>query len=204
MAHGAGAGQGAFALGEDLADPPDRGRDRTAPGLGGVRGEDGVKAKRIDALGRGIAANLAGERGDRLRDRVFLRQDPSVALAQHADAVVFLGEVDEVEVAGEGAGDLVGAGDRERFDERLRLVERARPAVECTDRERAQLLDVGEQVAAALFGQHSAEQIAEEADIGAKFGRQLAPGLGAPFNRANHTGRKTEVLFVRRAGLCRN
>ena len=76
-----------------------------------MRGEDGVEPQRLQALERGVVADLGGEAHERRGDRVggVLAVGAAVALAQDAHPLVLLGEVHEVEVARERAGDLVGA-----------------------------------------------------------------------------------------------
>ena len=93
-----------------------------------MRREDGVEAQGLQALQRGVVADLGGEAHERGRDRVggILPLGSPVALAQHAHTLVLLGEVDEVEVHREGAGHFVGAFDRERVGDGRRSLERLR------------------------------------------------------------------------------
>ena len=130
---------------EERGKATDAGRDRAPPGLGGVSGEDGMEAQTLQALERGVVADLRGEAHERGGDRVggILAIGTTVALAQDPDALVLLGEVHEVEVAGERAGDLVGPFDRERVGDLGRVGERLRRLVGVrVDRRDAEPLDV--------------------------------------------------------------
>ena len=133
-----------------------------------MRREDGVEPHRLQAGERGLVADLGGEADERGRDRVggVLAVGAPVALAQDAHALVLLGEVHEVEVAGERARDLVGALDRERVGDGLRARERRRCLVGVRlDRRDAQVLDVLEEARRAALAQHPPEQRSEHAHV---------------------------------------
>ena len=93
-------------------------------------------------------------------------------VAAAADAVVLLGEVDDLEVVGEGARDALGVGRAERRDRvaqrrgipRARAARRAPPALG----ERADPLLEVEEVAPFLLDERVAEQVAEHRDVAAK------------------------------------
>ena len=123
-------------------------RDRAAPGLGRVRGEDGMEAQALQALQRRVVADLGREPHEGRRDRVgrVLLLGPAVALPQDAHALVLLGQVHEVEVAREGPRDLVGALHREGVGDLRGALERLGRLVGVgVDRRRAQALDVLEE-----------------------------------------------------------
>src|SRR5690606_6837206 len=84
--------------------------------LGRVCGEDRVEAQFGQTLARLLVADLASqlrERGRHGVGRVLPARLPC-PLAQHAHPLVLLREVDEVEVTGERAGDLIRTLDGER------------------------------------------------------------------------------------------
>ena len=93
---------------KQLADPAQHRHYRPAAGLGGVRGQHQVHAQFVEQLEQlsvpGVAAQLGHGGGQRLADRLAA----GVALAQLPDALVFLGQVGQVEVHGEGARHLLG------------------------------------------------------------------------------------------------
>ncbi len=162
---------------ELLAHAPDRSHDGAAPCFGGVRGEDGVdleiRDEALEALPTELRAQLAERRGQRLR--LWLRAP--VSLAKDARAMVLLGEVGQVEVAGERAGNKLGALQRPRRDEPFRLTLVA-AVVSRADDEPAQLFDVAQKSRAAVIGDDAAEQPSEQADIAPeRLGDLLAGGL---------------------------
>ncbi len=164
------AADGAVVLLEKRGEPADAGGDRPPSGLGGVRGEDGVEPQALQPLQRGLLADLSGQvregRGDGVGGILALRT--GVALAEDAHALVLLGEVHQVEVAGERAGDLVGALDRERVRDPRGLGERLRRLIGVRlDRGDAQALDVLEEPLGAALAQHTAEQRPEHPHVGA-------------------------------------
>ena len=104
------------------------GRYRAPARLGRMRGEHRVEAHRLQPRERRVVADLCRQAHEGRRDGIggVLAVGPSVPLAEDAHALVLLGEVHEVEVAGEGPGDLVGALHGERVGDRLRLRVRER------------------------------------------------------------------------------
>ncbi len=103
---------------ELLADAPDRRDDGSPAGLGRVRGEHGLHLEATDGLAQPARSEQAAKVGDGGRERLAERL-AAVPLAQHPRAVVLLGEVREVEVAGERTRDLLGSRDGPRRDEAL-------------------------------------------------------------------------------------
>ena len=95
-------------LGEQLADPAQRGYHGAPARLGRVRGEHQVHAERPEQLGDVFAADLPADLGYRGRQRFPHRLVPGVALPQDADALMLFGQVGQVKVDGEGPGDLLG------------------------------------------------------------------------------------------------
>jgi hypothetical protein len=123
-----------------------------------------------EARERLVLPELPGQPAHGGEDRVLgrLRTGVGLAAAQHADAVELLRHVHEVEVAGEGPGDLLGALQRERGDELLRLRGPGRiAAVVGADRERAQALHVLVERGLARLAEHLTEQLAQQVDVGA-------------------------------------
>ena len=155
---------------EQVRQATDAARDGAAAGLGGVRGEHGVEAERLQALERGVVSDLCRQLHERRRDRIdgVLLLGPSVALAEDAHALVLLDEVDQVEVDGERAGDLIGAlhgegvGDLGGPGEGLGRLVGVR-----LDRRGAQLLDVVVEAGRTALAQHAPEEPAQAADIAA-------------------------------------
>src|SRR5699024_10309939 len=169
------------ALREELRDPADRGGHRTATGLGRVRREDGPELELLDAAGRLLRADLLAQLRDGRLD-VVVDDDGRVRLTtpQDAHAVVLLGEVDEVEVARERPGDLLGTLERERLDEGLGRLDRRRAVlVVRRDRQRTQTLDVLEAVLDDRLREDLTEHAAEQTDVRAQLVRHLVPSRPA-------------------------
>src|SRR5690606_10231418 len=104
-----------------------------------------------------VRTDLGREMGERCRDGVggllLGQRNLAVTRPKGADAMLFLGEVRQVEVARERASDLFGALGREALDELLRPRQGlAGRVLERGDREFAQGLDVLEQAGTAVFG----------------------------------------------------
>ncbi len=99
-----------------------------------------------------------------VRERLALHPALGVPFAQRADAVVLLGEVGQVEVARERAGHGHGPLDLPSGDHFGDHVGRDLTPARGDDG-LAQSFDVGQQVVAALLGQHLAEQFAEQPHI---------------------------------------
>ncbi len=122
-----------------------------------VRGEDRMEPQALKPTEGLVVADLAAEARVGARDRVggVLTAGLACALAQHSYALVLLGEVHQMEVAGERAGDLVGARDGERLGDRGGTGERVGGRILVRlDRRQTQALDVVEQVVAAGFAQN--------------------------------------------------
>jgi hypothetical protein len=106
----------------------------------------------------------------RLVDRPALR--PPRPRPQHADPLALLGEVHELEVEGERAGDGRRAGHVERRDLRpealaldVRLEDDVGIAAPEGDRAPPDALDQREQLGAGLLGDHLPQERAEEPDL---------------------------------------
>ncbi len=189
------ADAGRIVLGEQLGEAADARRHRATAGLGRVGGEDGVEAKAGQAAAGLFLADLRLQprvRGGDGVGGVFPARLPG-ALAQHTHALVLLGEVHEVEVAGEGACDLVSALDGEGLGDRRRTLEGLGGLVlERLDRGEPQALDVFEEAVGAGLAEHLTEQGAEHPDIGAH-------GLGDALARLEASD-DTDRLGVRGLG----
>jgi hypothetical protein len=102
------------------------------------------------------------------------------ACAQHAHPMVLFCQVRQMEITGEGAGDLFGANGRERVDELLSVFDRRVVLLLVgIDRELSQPLDVVEQLRAAGFGQNPAEKCTEESNVGAQCGVDFVANAAA-------------------------
>ena len=120
-----------------------------------------------DVAGRGKQADCLA---DRAVDRVSVRS-PGI-VAQDANAIALLGEVDQLEVQGESLDHLgrppkVQGRDLQRQALALhaRLRERPGPTAAERDGAAADPLDESEQLGAALLGDHLPEQRSQEADL---------------------------------------
>src|SRR5690606_13790508 len=110
------------------------------------------------------------------------------------DAVVLLGEVDQVEVAAERPGDLLRALHGEGVDQRLGGLDRVGPVLLVGgDGQRAQALDVLEQVRADRLGQDAAEHLAEQSYVRAQLVRHLVAGATAVGVGLGGGGRKAHL-----------
>ena len=173
------------ALRHQVRDPPDRGGDRAPAGLGGMGGDDRAELELLQPRDRRVEPDLLGQGGHGCREGVvrgeLVRGQDGLPTVQRADAVVLLGEVREVEVARESARDLFGPGRGEALDEILGLDERFHPGlVVGADRQLAQPLDVGQQLAAASLAEHRAEEAAEQPDVVAQRVGDVVPGKATP------------------------
>ncbi len=122
----------------------------------------------------------AAQAGGGLHQAAALRHAAPLVVAAAADAVHLLGQVDDLEVGGEGARQL----------RRRRRLEPAQPppetgvavvALAAGDGGAPHGLDPLEQPAAALLGEHLADQLAEPADVVAErlvLGGELDAALG--------------------------
>ena len=159
---------------EQAPDPAQRDEQRPPAGLGGVRGEHRVdmdgRDERPDAIGT-VDRQQPGDRvGDGIVDRPAAGGTGSGA--QDADPLPLLGEVDELEVERERLGDGRGLVEVQRGDLvgepralRVRRRDDRRIATAQGDRAPPDALDELEQLRAGLFGDHLAEQRAEQADL---------------------------------------
>ena len=93
---------------EQLVDAAQHGDHGPSPRLGGMRGQYQVDAQRSEQLGQLLLPAVVADLGHRGRERLAHRIGTGVTLPHEADALMFLGQVDEVEVDGEGPGHLLG------------------------------------------------------------------------------------------------
>lgn len=156
--------------GEQIAQPTDAGRHGPAASLGRVRGEHGLKAQAVQAPACFLIAHLTAQLrvGGGHRVDGILTSGLTSPLAQHPHALVLLGEIDQMEVAGEGPRDLVCPFDRERLRDRRRPLERVVGLlVERLNGRQAQPFDIFVQAGGAGLAQHLSEQAAQHAHVGA-------------------------------------
>ncbi len=156
-------------------------RRRASVGCAVRTGRNSSSPSRRSASSR---PDLLGELRERRRDRVV--QDGrsggrlGLPVAQHAHAVVLLGEVREVEVAGERTGDLFGALHGEGGHDVCGLVQRVgRRVAVGPDGQLAETFDVVQQVLAPVLAEDPAEKSAEQAHVLAQRVRYLVPGVAA-------------------------
>ena len=106
---------------QHVGDAGELGEDRPPLGLGRVRGEDRHDQQPVEERlhllrGRAGLPQLADRRPDRLDGRAAGRVRLALAPAQHADALLLLREVDELEVRGEGLHHAARLGEGQRLD----------------------------------------------------------------------------------------
>ena len=130
--------------------------------------------------GPAVVSDLGHRGGERFPHRLL----PGIALPQDADALVLFGQVGQVKVDGEGAGDLLGPVQAPRPDQRRDLVPgritrrritrrritrrritRRRLAVTGIDHRAPQPLHVGQQVRPGGVADDLAEDVAEQPHI---------------------------------------
>ena len=156
------------------ADPGDGGYHRPAPGLGRVGGQHWVHAQLGQQPPEPFLAEAVADLRHRRGERLGQLGTRPVALAQGPGPVPLLGQVGEVEVAGEGARDPLGLVEAPARDQ---LLCRALLLVAHAGRDHgaAKLLDILQQLHAALLGEHLAEQVAEQPHLLAEGLRHLLP-----------------------------
>ncbi len=174
-----------------------------APGdLGGVRGEDGGDAdmgEQVDGLGEGSSGEPEGTQGAAERAaldvRVHLRAGSRLDLMGEAPAlaVVGFGEIDELEVEGEGASDLIGRSGV--LSVGIEAGEVGLALVAAHDGRLAEHLDRLVDPGSGLLAEDLSEQGSEGTDVaaegcgfevaggGEKFGEAVRPGGGIPQGR---------------------
>ncbi len=158
-------------LAQHAGEPGDRAGDGAPAGLGRVGREHRAELEGGEAAASLLDPDLGPELGDGTGQGVDGGEDAlgvgEVAGAQHADPVVLLRHVDQVEVGREGAGDLGGTLGREGLDELLGPGERLLVALVGLDGESPEGLDVLEQALAARLREDHTQQLAEQSDVGA-------------------------------------
>ena len=82
--------------------------DRTPSCLGGMRGEDRIDSQRGELLSESGIAELGADGGECGCERLGRTGGAVVSLPKRPSAVALLREVDEVEIARERAGHLLG------------------------------------------------------------------------------------------------
>jgi hypothetical protein len=137
-----------------------------------------VHLKAGEQLHEPLPPMFATELGHRGRKRLRLRPWPCIAVTEDSLSVMFLREIDKVEVHGERARDLLCAPERpgrhDPFGFTLVLVVVSRP-----DHRPAQCLDIRQQRGAAVVFDHPAELVAEQAHIATKLIGNCLTGGGA-------------------------
>ena len=159
-------------LGEQPAEPAQRRHHRAAARLGRVRGEHRVHPQPGQQVVHVAEALLGGDPRDRVGERLARRAVPGIALPQRAHPLLLFGQVGQVEVDGEGAGDLLGALPGPGGDERRdgvagggRLRRRKVGYAAGLDHRAPQPLHVREQVRPVGLGDDLAEDVAEQPDV---------------------------------------
>ena len=134
----------------------------------------GVSSSRSRRRWRVVGAVAFADRVDGGGDRVLGRASP---FAQGSDALVLLGEVDELEVRRERASDLGGAEAGELVDDALGLpAARVGGLTTQGDRRAPQPLDVAQQVRPLGLLEDAPEQRGEESDVAAQRRGHLGHG----------------------------
>ncbi len=180
-----GRGQRVVERVEQPADPPQGDEQRPTPGLRRVGGEHRVHRdaaqERLDAGPVVVHRQPLDRLAQRFVDRPSLR--PARPRPQHADPLALLGEVDELEVEGERAGDRRRAGHVERRDLRpeplpldVGLEDHVRVAAAERDRAAPDAFHEREQVRSSLLGDDLAQERSEEPDLV----RQRVAGMAQP------------------------
>ncbi len=157
---------------EEPADPPEGHEQGPSTGLGRVGGEDGRDHQPVEQrrdIGRGL--DPVERIGDRAVEHASSR--PAGGAPERPHPMPLLGQVDELEVEGERAGQGLELVAVERRDVRrdpllgslAGFVVRGERAAADRDEPRAEALDEREQLGARLLGDDLAEQRAEEADL---------------------------------------
>ncbi len=159
--------------GECVGDAAQLGKDRAALGLGRVRGEDGLDVQAVeDGLhlpGRHpVAGKLADRSAHALPDGARLRCGLESAFVEHTHALLLLGEVDELEVSGEGLNHAAGLGQGEALGQAQQLLRGAVLAGAAALRQRPGFLDALEERVALLLDDRAPEQVAKKMDLFAK------------------------------------
>ena len=140
-----------------------------------MRRQHGPELQALQAFGGFFDPDLAGQRGERGRDRIGRRGRPTsvvggrFALPQHPHPVELLGQVDQVEVARERASHLFGPHRLEVGHQRLGLLDGREPTVTVRgDRQFTQPFHVGEQFVPAILREHLPEQLAQQPHVRAE------------------------------------
>ncbi len=175
------------------ADPPDHRLHRAPARLGRVCGQHGMHPQVAEQCLQRPGGQPVDRPGEGVPPRVARRPGPD-----RADPLPLLGEVDEQEVGGERAGDLLRPRQVERGRDPRGLL-RVALAVPRGDHRPAQPLHVGEQVRAAALGEHLPEGVAQQAHVAAQLGWHLGDGSAAPgrLRSGPHAGERSEDRTLR-------
>src|SRR5216683_5038404 len=135
-------------------------------------GEHGLYHQVAEELADSVLTVTRSDLGHRFSQRFRNWLRASVTLTQRTRPVAVLGEVDKLEVARERPRDLPclidWPGRHEKSGGTIVLI-----AVARGDDRAPELFDGGEQLGAAVLGEHLAKQVAEQAYLPAKGGRHL-------------------------------
>ena len=179
-------------LGQDVGDPAQLAEHRLALGLGRVRGEHRLELEAGEGGGQLVGVGLGGEPVGELVDRAVAVLVAGPALR---GAVGLLGEVGQVEVGREGAGEHGG---RARIEVGEQVADLVVALLRHLADQPADLLDELEHLVAVLPGEGPAQQGGEPSDVTAqrrvlRFGGDAAlggHGVGAGGTAAGaHGGR---------------
>ena len=156
--------------GELRGDAHVRGEHSAARGFRRVSGEHEPQ--------RHVRRRAVADLGERRRQRLARDALLTAVLAETADAVVLLGDVGELEVERERPQDARLPRQRQRLDRVAELV--APLSLPRGARQRADVLDVGEQALVLLLDEDATQQVAEQADVAAERLHSLRRRSSAP------------------------
>ncbi len=188
-------------LAEGVADPLQRREHGAALRFRGMRGEHELDVQLGEEGGHLPAADPPlPEEPDRLADRIADGGgiERALAGAKGLDAMAFLGEIDQVEVHGEGGSGGACRGYRERGDGRGELERRCLLPAPASLGQRADLFFRLEQRKGFLLAKHLPQRLAEEMDGGreVQLQRKTRPACAAAIRprRAGRTPRSPRAI----------
>ena len=146
---------------------------------------DRETVERLLHIGRREAERLelGDARGQRFADR--LRRPLPLSLPEHADPLPILGDVDQIEIDAEGAGDALRLGGVERFDLCRERPFGVVPAGATVAGKAANLLHQSERLLAGQLHDHGPEHVAEQADVATQ---QIVVGHGKALSERRAAG----------------